>query len=196
MFPCSTVSSQPHTSTPRARPCRPCRAATLANLDAAEDAAAEHCWCWELRDLRHIPKAARAAADPHRKHRKALQDRLRAAAAFVEAASVHGAGKALEGKVARAAARLRKLPGLAAAREQLGAALEGAAGKAAGGGKRQIKVAAAAAAVAPAVAVAQEAGSGAEADGGAAGPEAMEEDAQLTEVGEETNLGLTGGRGL
>jgi len=130
----------PHPSAPQ-RPPNP--AATLANLDATEDESPEHCWCWEARDLRAVPKAARALADAHRKHRKALQDHMRAAGAFAEAAALNGGSKAIESKVARAAAKLRKLPDLGALREQLRAALAAAA---AGGSKQQGKTAAAAAA--------------------------------------------------
>ncbi|KAI8472554.1 MAG: hypothetical protein J3K34DRAFT_519599 [Monoraphidium minutum] len=150
--------------------------ATLANVDAAEDAGAEHCWCWEVRDVRSLPKQARALAEPHRRHRKALHDRLRGAAALAEAAAVRGGAKAVEAKVARVAAKLRKLPALPALSEQLRAALgAAAAGKgAASGGKRQPKAAAAAAAPAspapPAAAAAAAGGEPMEVDeAGAAG---------------------------
>lgn len=135
---------------------RPATPATLANLDAAEDESAEHIWCWELRDLRCMPKAARPGVEPHRKLRRALQDRLRAAAAFRDAAAVHGASKALEAKVARAAARLRKLPGLEAARTQLRAALDAAGSKPAAGDKRAGKAAATPDAAAPAAAAGEQ----------------------------------------
>lgn len=46
------------------------RSGALANVDALEDATADFHWCWELRTLTGLPKAAKQHADAARKHRK------------------------------------------------------------------------------------------------------------------------------
>jgi hypothetical protein len=53
-------------------PVRMC-AGALANVDALEDATAAFHWCWELRTLAGLPKAAKQHADAARKHRKQVQ---------------------------------------------------------------------------------------------------------------------------
>lgn len=45
-------------------------AGALADVDALEDATASFHWCWELRTLTGLPKAAKQHADAVRKHRK------------------------------------------------------------------------------------------------------------------------------